>query len=65
MSYKSDLHDIPVFLHRETQKAFLVSTHTTKDPVWVPRSLCEIEEAHDGNYTLTAPEWILTEKELV
>lgn len=64
---KSNLVDIEVKLHHQTDRAVLVSTTgDRKDAVWVPKSLCEIEpKTAQGLYTLTAEEGTLIDKELV
>ena len=66
---KSDLVDIEVHLHHETDAAYLVSPNGTKDPKdprkyigqqWLPKSL--VEKNLDGSFTL--PEWLAEEKDL-
>jgi hypothetical protein len=62
------LHDIEVYVHTETEKAFFVSADGDKaHAVWVPASQCEIDRAlfeHQPDI-LTAPEWLLKEKGLI
>lgn len=59
---KSDLHDLTVILHRETDKAWLVSDDgDVKNGVWVPKSQAEISR-DGGVWTLTCPEWLAKEK---
>lgn len=62
---KSDVIDLTVQLHHETEKAVLVSdTADPKDAVWIARSLIEIEP--DGaTHTITLPEWLAKEKGLI
>ena len=61
----SDLVDLAVIKHRETEKAWLVSdTGESKDGVWIPKSQAELYEGQSGS-TLTCPEWLATEKGLV
>ena len=63
---RSDLVDIPVTLHHETDKAWLVSdTGDRSKAVWVPKSQAEIEPASKGVHTRTLPERLATEKGLV
>lgn len=58
---KSDLIDVAVHLHVETEKAWLVSdTGDKTDAVWVPKSQAEL----DGTI-LTLPEWLAIEKRFV
>ncbi len=60
--YKSDLIDISCKLIAETDRAFLVSDDGGKTKHWVPKSQCEYDE--DSN-TLTMPEWLAKDKELI
>lgn len=63
---KSDLIDLSVQLHHETDKAVLVSDDGNKDKaVWLPLSQIEIERTNGGVVTVTLPEWLATEKGLV
>lgn len=75
----SDLTDLTLALHAETDKAVLVSeTGDAKKSKWVPKSQCEIERT--GKYVqlnnqvgaqkypvviVTLPEWLAINKELV
>lgn len=47
---KSNLVDIEIELVAETEKAFLVHTGDETKKVWVPKSMCEID---DGVLTTT------------
>lgn len=64
---KSTLHDIEVYLHHETEKAWLVSLDGERaKAVWVPKSAAELEKRPNIRvWMLTAPEALLTEKGLV
>jgi hypothetical protein len=67
---KSDLIDIEVFLHYETEKAVLVSDDGDKDKsVWVPKALIELvpSSRYTGprNKIMTIPERVAIEKGLV
>ncbi len=65
---RSDLHDIEVYLRRETEKAFGVANpHKAGDIIWLPKRQCEIEHRDAPNKPdiLTAPEWLLKEKGLI
>jgi hypothetical protein len=63
---RSDLIDLSVQLHHETDKAILVSDDGDKDKaVWLPFSQIEIERCKGGIATVTLPEWLATEKGLV
>lgn len=65
--YKSDLVDVAVVRHAETDKAILVSETAHKDDaVWLPKS--QIEVANDGHknfVTVTLPEWLAKDKGLI
>ena len=65
--YKSDLIDVAVVRHAETEKAILVSeTADKEDAVWLPKS--QIEVANDGHknfVTVTLPEWLAKDKGLI
>lgn len=68
----SKMADIEVKIHWETEKAWLISTDGVKDNAkWFPKRIKDMEEDFEmdegdgGRAILTAPEWLLTEKELV
>lgn len=62
---KFDLVDIPVIVRHETDKAVLVD-HGEEEPIWLPLSQIEIEPNPDGKtHTVTLPEWLATEKEMI
>lgn len=67
MSGKSDLVDVNVIKHHETDKAWLVSdTGDREAAVWIAKSQAEIEPDYSGKcHVLTLPEWLATEKGLV
>lgn len=68
MTGRSDLHDIKVFVRRETDKAWgIANPDKAGDLIWLPKSQCEIEQGDGPNKeaTLTAPEWLLKEKGLI
>jgi hypothetical protein len=44
---KSDLFDFTAKIKHETAKAYLLD-HGGKEPVWVPKSACEVELNADG-----------------
>ena len=67
---RSNLTDIEVYLHHETEKSWLVSTDGDRSRgVWVPKSQGEL--ANESGHAsiplciLTAPEPLLIEKGLV
>lgn len=64
---KSNIIELNVFLRLERPQAILVqSAFTAREPVWVPRSLIEIDENDDGEtHRLHIPEWLAIEKGLV
>ena len=61
-----DLVEITVIKIRQTDRAVLVHTGDVNDAVWIPLSQCELVSTDGGKfYTLSAPQWVLEEKELV
>lgn len=63
---RSDLIDITVQLHHETDKAVLVSDDGEKDnAVWLPRSMIEIDGKKDNILEITLPEWLAMDKGLI
>ena len=66
MSGNSDLFDVTVQLHASTDKAIKVSnTGIATDAVWLPKSQVEIEDKGKGVLIVTAPTWLLRDKELI
>lgn len=65
--FKSDLIDVAVVRHAETEKAILVSeTAHKEDAVWLPKSQIEIEnDGHKNFVTVTLPEWLAKDKGLI
>lgn len=62
---KSNLIDVAVQLHHETEKAWLVSDNGERESaIWIPKSQAEIEPKGKA-YILTLPEWLAIEKALV
>lgn len=63
---KSDLIDVAVCRHAETEKAIFVSeTGDKKDAIWLPKSHIEIEnDGYKTFITVTLPEWLAIEKGL-
>lgn len=63
---KSDLIDLTLRLHAETDKAILVSDDGDRDKaVWIPKSQAEIEPQAKGIVIVTVSEWLATDKRLV
>jgi len=64
---KSNLTDIDVEVLHRTDKAVLVHTGDKDKAVWLPFSQIEIEpnDAFPGIETVTLPEWLAQEKELI
>ena len=70
LSDKCAIVDCTVILHRETEKALLVSDTEQTDPVWVPRSQIEITEMKQKQrgkpiIVLSMPDWLAQEKGLI
>lgn len=62
---RSDIIDLTVDLHHETDRAVLVSdTGDKEDAVWLPLSQIEIEP-DGGTHVVSLPEWLASEKGLV
>lgn len=68
---KSDLIDVTVQMHMETERAVLVSDDGDRNKaVWLPKSQIEIEfhsgmkERGKGTATITLPGWLAKDKEL-
>jgi len=59
-----DLVDIACTLLRETEKAYHLDCGNAA-PVWLPKSQCEVDVDKLGNGTVTLPEWLAIEKELI
>ena len=65
---RSDIIDITVHLHHQTEKAVLISdTGDSDDAVWLPRSAIEVDiSASSGSVTeITLTEGLATEKGLI
>ena len=61
----SDLIDVTIQIHHETEKAWLVSVDGSRDSaVWIPKSQAELMTER-RTHTLTLPEWLATEKGLI
>lgn len=64
---RSDLVDIPVHLHAETDKAWMIRTgdRSYGEKHWIPKSQGElVPEGSPGIYILTIPEWLAVAKGL-
>lgn len=64
---KSDLVDIAMLRHAETDKAILVSeTGERETAVWLPKSQIEIaSDGHKNFVTITMPEQLAMDKGLI
>lgn len=64
---KSDLHDIEVVYQTETERAVCVRGEEDGPDIWLAKSQCEVDgdKRRGGIVTLTAPERLLAEKELI
>jgi hypothetical protein len=66
MTGNSDLVDLTLQLHAETEMAILVSDDGDKArAIWLPLSRCEIERKSAGVVIVTLPEWLATQRGLV
>lgn len=71
-STRWDVEELVVYLHHETEKAWLVSqTNERSDAKWVPKYLkdgspfCELEQAGANDCILSIPKWLAQEKGFV
>lgn len=63
---KSDLIDITLAVHHQTEKAVLVSDDGDRQKaVWLPLSSIEIAPIKGGAAEVTMPEWLALEKGLI
>lgn len=63
---KSNLEDIEVHMHAQTEKAVLVSADGDAEQAeWIPKSQCELEHKRGRIWVLTAEQNLLEEKGLV
>jgi len=63
---RSHLQDVMLVLHHETAHALLVSEAGDKrKAVWLPKSQIEFEKKPKATVSVTAPEWLLTDKGLL
>ena len=64
---KSNLIDLECDYLGETDDAILIANpFEDKGEIWLPKSQIEIEyHGHVGSITVTLPEWLAIEKELV
>lgn len=64
---RSDLIDLTLQVHHETEKAFLVSDDgDRKRAQWLAKSQCERGEPKgSGVFEFSMPEWLATEKGFV
>lgn len=58
------LYDFPCEVLAETELAFKLDVGE-KEPVWFPKSQCEVDVNERGVGTLTCPEWLAIEKGLL
>jgi hypothetical protein len=65
-STRSDVVDLTLKLHHETERALLVSDSGDRDDaVWLAKSQIEFTETKPGFVEVTLPEWLATERKLV
>lgn len=62
-NFDSKLVDLEVELRHETDKAWLI--YDGKIEQWIPKSQAELDLKSDVRGTLTLPEWLAKEKELI
>jgi len=63
---KSDLIDLSMQIHAETERAILVSdTGDRDDAVWLPLSQIEVNERRGSVLEVTCPTWLVKDKGLI
>lgn len=63
---KSDLVDLDVQIHATTPRAVLASINgDIKRAAWLPLSQVDVILKRHGTATVTMPEWLAVEKEMV
>lgn len=63
---KSDLVDVEMQLHAETEKAIRVSDDgEDENGVWLPKSQVEFVRKKGGIVVVTLPQWLAEQKGLV
>ena len=63
---KSDLVDVTVQIHAETEKAILVPDDGKRErAVWLPHSQIEIDKKSLSVAVVTLPEWLAKDKGLI
>ncbi|WP_457798125.1 hypothetical protein [Methylocystis sp. S23] len=66
MNHRSDIIDLDLHFHHETEKAILVSENGIRDAgQWLPKSRIEFERRADGSVVVSLPEWLAEEKGLM
>lgn len=65
-STRSNLIELSLQLHHQTERAILVSDDGSPDSaVWLAKSQIEFSEITPGFVEVTCPEWLATERGLV
>lgn len=62
---RSDLVDIEVTIHAETDRAILVSEVGGDEKIWLPKSQIEINDRSGDLAEISLPGWLANEKDLV
>jgi hypothetical protein len=62
----SELTDLELHLHHETEKAILVSNDSNRaNAKWLPKSMVEIQEQNGVIVEVTLPRWLAEREGLV
>lgn len=62
---KSNLYEFTAIIRHQTLKAYLID-HGGKEPVWIPKSQCEVELNTDGKtVTVTLEQQLAEDKGIV
>jgi len=63
---RSDLIDLTLQLHANTERAIFVSDDGDSEKgVWLPKSQIEFETKPNGIVEVTCPEWLAMERRLI
>ena len=63
---KSDLIDVTMKIHHQTERAVFASdSGDVKHAVWLPLSQIEVLLRGDGTAEITMPEWLARERGLI
>lgn len=66
MTGRSNVIDLELHMHAETERAILVSENGDEDKgVWLPKSQVEFEHLRSGYVEVTLPRWLAKKHGLI